>query len=136
MDELGATRTAPAQPPAGFWIGHPRYRSYVLFAATGVMLWVGGLIVLGGVAALGTGAAAWDDYLANLGSALGVVMMTLILIPTLFFALRWLRVGVKVQTVEIGPLPRLPAPVWLVLYYAAFGALTALLLLLLGGVIL
>jgi fumarate reductase subunit C len=132
----GATRTAPAQLPDGWWLGHARYRRYVLFAATGGMLWLAALIVLGGINALGRGAAAWDAYLASLASPIGVVVMTLIVISILFFAFRWLRVGVKIPLVDIGPIAAPPEPVIWVVHFGGLAALTAVLLLILSGVIL
>jgi fumarate reductase subunit C len=132
----GATRTAPPQLPDGWWMGHARYRRYVLFAATGGVLWMAALIVLGGINALARGAAAWETYLASLRSPIGVVVMGLIVVSILFFAFRWLRVGVKIALVDIGPIPGPPEPVIWVAHFAGLAALTGLLLLILGGVIL
>jgi fumarate reductase subunit C len=117
-------------------MGHPRYRRYVLFAATGGILWLAGLIVLGGIRALGNGAAAWDAYLASLGRPIGVVVMSLITICTLFFALRWLRVGVKIPLVQIGPIGAPPEPLIWAAHFGGLAALTGLLLAILGGVVL
>ncbi len=130
------TRTAPARPPDGFWLNHPRYRSYVLFAATGLVLTIDALIVLRAARALGDGPDAWARYLAAFATPMGIVVSVVLLFVTLFFSIRWLRVGVKVATVRIGPVPAPPAPVILVLHYAGLGALTGLVLLVLGGVIL
>ncbi len=130
------TRTAPPRPPEGFWLGHPRYRAYVLFAGTGAMLWLGALVLVRGLFALGEGVAAWNAYLAALGSPPAVLAMVLILGSAIFFALRWLWIGIKVATVDLGPIPAPPAPVIFVAHYAGFAALTALVLLVAAGVIL
>jgi fumarate reductase subunit C len=130
------TRTAPAPKPEGFWIQHPRYRSYVLFAGTGALLWLGALVLARGLFALGEGVAAWNAYLAALGSPAGVVAMVVIFAATVFFALRFLWIGIKVATVDLGPIPAPPAPVIFVLHYAGLAALTGLLLLVASGVIL
>ena len=79
---------------------------------------------------------AWQAYLARLGSGVGVLLMGMILLGTLFFAIRWLRVGVKVATVDIGPVPAPPAPLVFALSYGGLVGLTGLLLLILAGVIL
>lgn len=126
----------PPRLPDGWWAGHSRYRRYVLFAGTGALLWTSALILLRGVAALAEGARAWQAYLANLASGLGVVLMALLLVGALFFAIRWLRVGVKVATVGIGPIPSAPAPLVYALNFGGLAALSSLLLLILGGVIL
>ena len=130
------TRTSPARPPDGFWMEHPRYRSYVVFAGTGLILAIDAMIVLRAARALGDGPEAWASYLAAFAAPIGIVASVVLLFVTLFFSFRWLRVGVKVATVRIGPVPAPPAPVMLVLHFAAFGALTGLVLLVLGGIIL
>jgi fumarate reductase subunit C len=130
------TRTAPPRPPEGFWLAHPRYRAYVLFAGSGLTLWLGALILVRGLFALGEGVAAWDAYLAALASPAGVVAMVVILVAAIFFALRWLWIGVKVATVDLGPIPAPPAPLVFVAHYAGLATLTALVLLVAAGVIL
>lgn len=130
------TRMAPPRPPDGWWAGHPRYRSYVLFAATGAVLAVGCIVLLFGIHALGQGRAAWEQYLAALGSPAGTGLASLLLIGTLFFSLRWLRVGVKIPQVALGPLPAPPAAAIGFLHFAGLLGLTTLLLLILSGVIL
>ena len=130
------TRTAPARAPDGWWSGHPRYRNYVFFAASGVPLALACVVLLLGVRALGQGHAAWQAYLAQLGSLPGQLGCWLLLLGTIFFSVRWLRVGVKIPLVRIGPLPAPPAPVIWVAHFAGLLTLTALVLLVLGGVIL
>ena len=130
------TRTAAARPPDGFWLSHPRYRSYVLFAATGLILAIDALIVLRAAHALGRGPEAWSSFLAAFATPVGIVSSWVLLVGTCFFSIRWLRVGVKVATVRIGPLPAPPAPLVLVAHYAGLAGVTVLVLLLLGGIIL
>jgi fumarate reductase subunit C len=130
------TPLAPPSPPEGFWTGHPRYRSYVLFAATGVALWIAVLVLLAGVRALAQGVAAWEAYLAALASPPGVAAMVVLLVAASFMSLRWLRVGAKVATVDLGPFPGPGRGVVLVLHYSGLLLLTALALLVVGGVIL
>jgi fumarate reductase subunit C len=130
------TPTAPARAPDGFWLEHPRYRSYVLFGGTGLILAIDALIVLRGVRALGEGTAAWAAYLAALGSPIGIAMCWLLFLATLFFSIRWLRVGAKIPPVPLPFLFSLPHSVFLVGHYATLAALSGLLLLILSGVIL
>ena len=133
--EASPTRVAPARAPDGWWMGHPRYRSYVLFAGTGLVLWIVALVLLGGVSALGQGAEAWESYQGLLGSIPGLLLCVLLLLGTLFFSLRWLRVGVKIPQVRLGPLPAPPEPVLWVAHFAGLAAITALVVLLLSGAI-
>ncbi len=130
------TRTAPARPPAGWWTGHPHYLVYVLFTATGFVLVADCALLLCGIRALGQGSAAWYAYLDALGSPLGTLLCVALLIGTLFFALRWLWVGVKIPLVQLGPLPAPPEPVIFVAHFAGLIGASALLLLILWGVIL
>lgn len=130
------TRTAPARVPDGYWTRHPRYRSYVLFDGSALLRWLGVILLLEGLFALAGGVARWQAYLAALRSPLAVALSLVVLAATLFFSLRWLRVGVKVATVDIGPIPAMPGPVVLVLHYAGLLALTGLVLLVAAGVIL
>jgi fumarate reductase subunit C len=129
------TPVAPARVPDGWWWRHPRYRNYVLFAATGLVLAIGAATVVRAVQVLAQGAQAWDSYLANLGGVAAVIN-GLLVVAMLFFAVRFLRVGTKVNAVPIGPLPAFPEPVWLVLQGAGLVTGWALVLLILWGVIL
>ncbi len=130
------TPTAAARAPDGFWLQHPHYRSYVLFAGTGLILAIDALIVLRGIRALSEGTAAWAAYLAALGSPIGVAACWALFLGTLFFSIRWLRVGAKIPPVPVPLLFSLPRSVFLVGHYATLGALSVLLLLILAGVIL
>ena len=136
MTTPSATPTAPARAPDGWWTGHPRYRNYVLFAATGAVLSTACVVLLLGIRALGQGNAAWQSYLAQLGSVPGQLLCWFLLFGILFFSLRWLRVGVKIPLVRLGLLPAPPEGVIWVAHFAGLFALTALLLLIVGGVIL
>ncbi len=130
-----STRTLPARMPDGWWREHPRYRTYVLFAATGFVLIGVNLLLLAGVAALSTSVAAWQGYLEVLGSLPGLVGVAALLIGTLFFALRWLRVGAKIPAVRLGPLPAASMGLILVVHYAGFVTLTLLIVVLLSGLV-
>jgi fumarate reductase subunit C len=130
------TRVAPPRPPDGFGFGHPRYRGYLLFGATGLFLVIDALIVLRAAQALGEGPVAWASFLAAFATPVGLVASVVLVGITLYFSIRWLRVGVKVATVRIGFMPAAPTPAVLVGHYVALVALTGLVLLLLGGIIL
>ena len=130
------TRTAPARPPDGWWMSHPRYRPYVLFTATGLVLALDVLMVMGGVRALAAGAQAWEKYLSALASPFALVLDTLLFVTTLFFSIRFLRLGIKLATFKIGPVPAMPGPVVAVAQYGGLAAISALILLVLSGVIL
>ena len=135
MSEAGATRTLPRRLPDGWWLEHPRYRSYVMFAATGIVLSIVNVILLLGVRALGESVAAWEAYLAVLGSLPGLLFVLLLLLATVFFALRWVYVGRKVPAVKLGPIPAPSMTVALIASVAGLVTLWLVVLVLLSGVV-
>ena len=129
------TPTLPPRVPDGFWTGHTRYRYYMLFGMAGGLLAVVSLVLLAGVRALAGGSEAWASYQAALGSPFGLLLNVVLLAAVSFFAMRWLRVGVKVPQVALGPMPA-PAG-WLILigHFAGLVTVSLLILLLLSGVV-
>lgn len=129
------TPTLPARVPDGWWTGHSRYRYYMLFGLAGGLLAANSLVLLAGVRALASGSRAWEAYLASLGSPLALLGSGVLLVSVCFFAMRWLRVGVKVPQVQLGPVPA-PAG-WLILvgHFAGLVTVSALVLLLLSGIV-
>jgi fumarate reductase subunit C len=129
------TPTLPARVPDGWWTGHAGYRYYMLFGMAGGLLAVVSCVLLVGVRALGEGAAAWARYQAMLGSPPGLLLSALLMVSTGFFAVRWLRVGVKVGQVQIGPMPAPAGWLLLVAHFAGLVTISLVLLLLLSGVV-
>ncbi len=135
MAAASSTPTLPARLPDGWWMSHKGYRYYMFFAMAGGVLSLGSIVLLLAVHALAAGSQAWEGLQAMLGSPAGLMLSALILVPTCFFSLRWLRVGVKIPQVKLGPMPA-PGPG--LLYVVSFGGLVALsllVLLLLSGVV-
>jgi fumarate reductase subunit C len=128
------SRTAPPRPPDGFPLADPRYRRYLLFTATGIFLALDALILIRGVEALGEGPAVWNAFLDTFRSTLGMVVSAMLVAITLFFSMRWLRVESGVPTVRIDFLPAPPTPLILVGHFGAFVVISALILLVLGGI--
>ena len=129
------TKTLPARAPDGWWTAHTRYRYYMLFGMAGGLLSVVSLILLAGVRALAGGAEAWAGYQATLGSPLGLLGSAVLMVSTGFFAMRWLRVGVKVPQVAIGPMPAPAGWMILILHFAGLVTISLTLLLLLSGAV-
>jgi len=129
------TPTLAARPPDGLFLQHPRYRLYLAFASTGLVLAAVGVAFLFVLSALGSGYQAWTELMSVLAWPPVLALNGLLLFGTLFFSLRWLRVGAKITAVSLGPLPA-PA-VWLVLigHFAGLATLSAVILLLLSGLI-
>lgn len=135
MSETPLTRTAPARPPDGFWVWHPRYRSYVLFAGTGLLLAIAAALVVRAVRVLGEGAAAWQAYLEGLAGP-AAALNALVFVGVVWFALRFLRVGIKALSVPIGPLPALPQPLLWAVQVGGLVVMNLLIALIMFGVIL
>ena len=129
----GPTRTAPPQSPDGFPFGRPRYRSYVIYAATSVPFLLEGLLLLHGVRALGAGPEAWGGFVQNLSHPVYVAWHVLMLVVTLWFGARtYFKLFVKTQppTLPLPPLELIPPAIG-----AAWLAVTVLLAAILGGAI-
>ena len=135
MSHASPTRTLPRRMPDGFWMQHTRYRNYVLFAATGLVLALVNVVLLLGVRALATSVAAWESYLAVLGSIPGVLFVLLLLLGTVYFALRFTYVGRKIPGVKLGPMPAVGMTVALVLNMSGLVTVWLVVLVLLSGVV-
>ena len=130
-----STATLPARLPDGWWTGHRRYRSYMLFTATGIVLVAVNVVLLLAIRALAAGAQAWASYLAALGSPPGLLVTIALLLGTLFFAVRWLRVGAKIPGALLGPLQGSTVPLILAAHFAGFVTISLVVLVLLSGVV-
>jgi hypothetical protein len=131
------TRTAPARAPSGFPLGFYRYRNYVLFAATSFFMALGCIGLLAGLHALSLGEGAWNAWLATLAEPHWLVLSTLVLLFTLYFAIRFFWVGRKIAVGRIGPIPGPPLPMPALGVLPIGGIVTAWLILLaiLGGLL-
>ena len=100
------------------------------------MLMLDSLALILALRALGNGVAAWHAYLAAWASPPGMVAAWVLFLGTLFFSLRWLRVGAKIPPAPVKLLLRLPTAFFLVGQFATLGLLSVVVLLILFGVIL
>ena len=127
------TRTAPPQLPDDFWT-RPRMRRYLLFDATGIVYLLLGLLALRATWALRDGPAAWQALLERFANPLYVAFHLLALVSVLFVGVRFFRLFPKAQPARIGPLKPPPRPLIHAGLYAAWGAITLGLLVVLGGI--
>jgi fumarate reductase subunit C len=129
----GPTRTAPPQVPDDFWT-RPRMRTYLLFDATGVVYLCVGLVALRVAWALAAGPDAWQALMTSFSHPLYVAFHALALAAALFVGVRFFRLFPKAQPARIGPAKPPPRPVLQAMLYAAWGAITLGLLVVLGGI--
>ena len=129
-----ATRTLPARAPDGFWRGNPRYFWYVLFAGTGLVLTAAGLVLLAGLRALGS-FETWRAFLGLLASPPALALNFLLFAGILYFAIRFLWVGVKIPSVQLGPIPAPPPVLILVGHFGGLLTLSLAVLAIFSGVL-
>lgn len=129
----GSTRTAPPTIPDTFW-SHPRMRTYLLFDATGFVYLLVGFVVLRVAWALGRGEAAWGALLEEFAHPLYLAFHALTLLSVVFVGVRFFRLFPKAQPPRIGFTKPPPRAVLQAMLYGAWLGLTALGLVVLGGV--
>jgi fumarate reductase subunit C len=129
----GSTRTAPPALPANFW-SRPRMRTYLLFDATGIVYLLVGLVALRVAWALATGPDAWQALMRSFSHPLYVLLHAVALVAAIFVGIRFFRLFPKSQPARIGPAKPPPRPLLHAMLYAAWGAVTLALLVVLGGI--
>jgi fumarate reductase subunit C len=128
----GRTRAAPPRAPDQFPF-QGRYRAYTLFDWTGLLYLLLGFLALRVVWALGDGRAAFDAVLASFASPLYLLFHVLALVGVCFVAVRFFRLFPKAQPPKIGPLEPPPGPVIAAVLYAAWLAVTVVVVAVLVG---
>ena len=140
MSAAAPTPTLPARAPDGYPFRFSSYRNYVLFAATGPFMAVACIILLVGVNALAKGEEAWNAYLAGLGSPFMLFVSGVVLIFTVYFALRFgwigrkIPAGGKIGRIRLAP-AAIPMPLLGLALHGVFVTLWLVVLLVLGGAI-
>jgi fumarate reductase subunit C len=129
----GRTRTAPPQLPDDFWT-RPRMLTYLLFDATGIVYFLVGFVALRVAWALGAGEAAWNSLLLEFSHPAYLVFHGIALLSVLFVGVRFFRLFPKSQPAHIGPAKPPPRPILHAMLYAAWIGITAVLLVVLGGI--
>jgi fumarate reductase subunit C len=130
----GRTRTAPPLRPDGFPTAK-RYRNYLLFDATGITYLIVGFVTLRVAWALAGGAEAWTSLLEEFANPLYLGFHALVLVSAIFVGVRFFRLFPKAQPAHIGPAKPPPAKALHALLYLAWLAITAGLVLVLGGIL-
>jgi len=131
----GRTPTAAPMMAGNWWTQNPRYRAYLAYAFAGVFFWIQGLIFVRGLWALGSGEAAWNGYLDDLGNPIYVGFHVVSFVVLVWFGARtYFKLFVKTQPPMIGPLPRPPLAVFPPLLAAVWIGVSAALLVVLGGI--
>jgi fumarate reductase subunit C len=128
----GRTRTAPPQLPDRFPF-EGRYLAYTLFDLTGAIYLILGFVVLRVVWALGTGPVAWEALRESLKSPPWIAFHAIALASVCFVGVRFFRLFPKSQPPRIGPAKPPPRPVIFAALYAAWAAISVLMILILGG---
>jgi fumarate reductase subunit C len=128
----GSTRTAPPSVSDRFWSA-PRMRRYLIFDATGITYLLVGLSILRVTWALGSGPEAWQNVLGQFRSPAYLGFHLLVLLSVILVGVRFFGLFPKAQPPKIGAVAPPPGPLIYATLYAAWGALTLGLVLVLGG---
>jgi fumarate reductase subunit C len=128
----GRTRTAPPELPDRFPF-EGRYLAYTLFDLTGAVYLLLGFVVLRVVWALGSGPAAWESLRESFESPPWIAFHAISLVCVCFVGARFFRLFPKSQPPRIGPVKPPSRPVIFAMLYAAWIAVSAALILILGG---
>jgi len=126
------TRTAPPQMPPKFPLSG-RYRSYVLFDATGFVYLLVSFVALRAIWALGNGEAAWSAMLEQLSNPWYIGFHALTFVSVCFVAVRFFSLFPKAQPPRIGPAKPPPAIVFTIGLYGAWIGITVVLSVILAG---
>jgi fumarate reductase subunit C len=118
--------------PASWW-SHPRIRTYLLFAATGFIYLLLGLVALRVVWSLGAGPEAWGVAMAGLRHPLYIAFHVLGLASVIFVGVRFFGFFPKSQPPRIGPAKPPPRPVILAGLYVGWISLTLVFAAILAG---
>ena len=91
----------------GWWWGHSRNRSYVLFGLASIAVLIEAFVILGALWSLGGGEASWDRYVSALRTPLLRAFHLAGLPVFVWYGGRFLRLFPKTQPprIEIGFLP-------------------------------
>jgi len=101
------TRTYPPIRRDGWWWGHTRNRSFVLFGVASIPVVAESYILLWAVVSIASGAATWEDYVEWMRSPPVRLFHVLALPLFLWYGGRFLRLFPKTQPprVELSVLP-------------------------------
>jgi len=110
-----------------------RYRSYVLFDATGFIYMLASFVALRAIWALGNGELAWMALREQLSNPLYILFHVVALVSVCFVAVRFFRLFPKAQPPRIGPAKPPPSPVILAGLYGAWIGITLVLSAILAG---
>jgi fumarate reductase subunit C len=84
------------RPMSGWWLKNPRYVQYMVREATSIFVGMYALILLVGVARLGTGEAAYAGWLGALQNPVYVAFHLVALAAALLHTVTWFSVAPKV----------------------------------------
>jgi fumarate reductase subunit C len=109
-------------------------RTYLLFDATGIVYLLVGFVALRVAWALAAGRDAWQGLMRSFAHPLYLLFHAIALVAAIFVGVRFFRLFPKSQPARIGPLKPPPRPLLHAMLYAAWGAVTLVLLVVLGGI--
>ncbi|PIE41259.1 MAG: fumarate reductase subunit C [Gammaproteobacteria bacterium] len=110
-----------------WWASNPFYVRYMIREGTSVFVLLYSLVLISGLWRLSQGEAAWNQWLATLGSPLWIVFHVIALAAALYHAYTWFKLAPKIMQVRIGGWT-LPEKAMLAGQWAGFVVVTLLIL--------
>src|SRR4051812_16523266 len=86
---------------ATWWLGQPRYVTYMVRELTSLFVALYCLVLVIGLLRLAQGHVAWDGFLAALGSPAGVMLQLICLAFAIFHSATWFAVTPKAMPMVV-----------------------------------
>ena len=72
-----------------WWLQHPRYISYMIRELTSLFVGLYCVLLAVGLVRLAQGHSAWDGFVANLSSPLGISFQSICLVFAIYHSVTW-----------------------------------------------
>jgi len=119
-------------PRVRWFLRHPRYLRYMAREVTCVFIGAYTVLLIVGLKRLAQGEAAYEAFLAGLGSPAGIAFQVIALVFAAYHSLTWFNLTPKALPVQAGE-DFLPARVIAGAHYAAWALLSAAVLFFAGA---
>ncbi len=113
--------------PTTWWLGHARFRNYMLREVTCVAIFLYTIMLVFGLWRLSQGEAAWSGFVGWLGSPLSIVFHLIVLALTVVHSVTWFNVTPKAMPISIRE-ERVPGPTIIAAHYIGWGLASAVIL--------
>ena len=110
-----------------WWLQHPRYISYMIRELTSLFVGLYCVLLAVGLVRLAQGHPAWDGFVANLSSPLGISLQSICLVFAIYHSVTWFSLTPKAMPLMVKGEP-VPGIVIVGAHYVAWAAVSAVVL--------